>query len=693
MRPLVLNSLFLGIESLTGIGSKNAKLLNHLCGNKIIDLIWHLPINVVDRRYTVPLMYAQPNRIWTGVIYVKEHIIPASKKQPYKIVVIDGKTDLVLNFFKYYKDSLQKSLPIGSQKAISGKLESFNSKLHMNHPDYIVSAEMFNVLNTVEPVYPLCAGITNKLMLKLKNNWMKILPELPEWQDKNFLLQNGFPSFSDAIKLVHNPTSTSDIESSNPAKKRLIYDELLSNQLALAVVRQRHKKQAGRTVVGNNVLRTKLLENLSFDLTDAQKRVLTEIYHDQKEPYKMLRLVQGDVGSGKTIVAFLSMLNAVECGLQATIMAPTEILAKQHFETMRNWADIVGIKTELLTGKIKGKKRAEILSSLKNGEINILIGTHALFTEDVAFKDLACVVVDEQHRFGVKQRLELTNKGNNPDILVMTATPIPRTLVLTQYGDMDYSKIDEVPKGRKPVDTRVMPVTKINEVVQALERKIKNNSRAYWVCPLVEESEKTDLAAAQERYLSLQKVFGPKVGLVHGKMKEKEKDAVMEKFKTGEYTVLVATTVIEVGVNVPEATIMIVEQAERFGLAQLHQLRGRIKRGFEASTCILLYGYPLSNTSHERLNIMKNSEDGFLIAEKDLELRGGGEILGTKQSGFNEFRLADLSEHKDLLYTAKKDADLILQTDKNLTSERGKALRCLLYLFEQDEAIKTYLAG
>ncbi len=693
MRPQILNPLFTGIEKLKGVGSKNFKLLRNLCGDKIVNLMWHLPYNVIDRTYSEPLRSASANKIWTGIIQVKEHIVPPSKKQPYKIVVTDGTEELTLNFFKYYKDAFQKSLPVGSKKAISGKLEIFNSRLQMNHPDYMVIPEMLDMLKAVEPVYPLCAGITNKIMLKLKNEWIKSVPVLPEWQDKHFLQANKFPSFSDAVKTVHSPKNYFDLENSNPAKKRLVYDELLSNQLALAIVRQRHKKQAGRSINGNGVLREKLLKSLGFELTDAQKRVLNEIYQDQKAIYKMLRLVQGDVGSGKTIVAFLSMLNATECGFQSAIMAPTEILAKQHFETMKVWADIIGIKIELLTGKVKGKKRTEILDLLKNGKIDILIGTHALFTEDVTFKDLACIVVDEQHRFGVNQRLELTNKGNKPDILVMTATPIPRTLVLTQYGDMDYSKIDEVPKGRKPTDTRIIPLTKLNEVVDGLKRKISTGSRAYWVCPLVEDNEKLDLAAAEERYKSLQKIFGDKVGLVHGKMKEKEKDDVMEKFKTGQYLVLVATTVIEVGVNVPEATVMIIENAQRFGLAQLHQLRGRIKRGFETSNCILLYGYPLSDVSRERLNIMKNSEDGFLIAEKDLEIRGGGEILGTKQSGFNEFKLADLSEHKDLLLTAKKDADFILENDKNLTSERGLALRTLLYLFEQDEAIKTYLAG
>ena len=421
--------------------------------------------------------------------------------------------------------------------------------------------------------------------------------------------------------------------------------------------------------------------------------MLAEIYRDQAAESRMLRLLQGDVGSGKTIVALLTMLNAVECGTQAAIMAPTEILAKQHFDTIAPLLEEIGLKAALLTGRIKGKARTQLLEELKEGKINILIGTHALFVEDVTFADLACVIIDEQHRFGVHQRLNLSDKGSRADVLVMTATPIPRTLILTAFGDMEYSKIDQLPEGRKPVDTRVMPLTKIDEIIPAVKRKTENDERVYWVCPLVEESEKIDLAAAENRFEILQKTFGDKVGLVHGKMKEKEKDAVMERFKNGEIKLLVATTVIEVGVNVPEATVMIVEHAERFGLAQLHQLRGRVKRGVKPAVCILLYGYPLGETSRARLNVMRDTEDGFLIAEEDLKLRGGGEILGTRQSGAEQFRLAEMPEHQNLLITANKDARMIIAADPDLASPRGQALRTLLYLFERDGAVKTYLAG
>lgn len=693
MRPSILNPLFGSIENLTGVGNRYFKLISRLCGTRVTDLLWHFPAGIIDRTYGATLKTAVKDRIWTGIVHVIEHSAPPSRKQPYRIYASDGTADITLNFFKYYQDSIQKSLPAGQDRVISGKLEMFNGRWQMNHPDYIALPEMLEKIRAVEPVYPLCAGVSNKMMLKLSRQALAKIPALPEWLDEYFIKREKFPDFKTALQRIHQPRQISDLEPTVVERRRLAYDELLANQLTLAIARQRVKKQAGRAFENNGKLQEKLLAHLGFELTGAQKKVLSEIRADQASPYKMLRLLQGDVGSGKTVVAFLTMLNAVECGAQTAIMAPTEILAKQHFEAMTTWADMLEINVELLTGRIKGKKRTDILQRLADGRIDILIGTHALFTEDVSFKDLGCVVVDEQHRFGVNQRLGLSQKGGKTDVLVMTATPIPRTLVLTQYGDMEYSKIDEVPKGRKPTDTRIIPLSKIADVVSGLQRKIESGCRAYWVCPLVEESEKTDLAAAEERFASLQKVFGEKVGLIHGKMKEKEKDAVMESFKSGAISLLVATTVIEVGVNVPEATVMVIEQAERFGLAQLHQLRGRIKRGFEASNCILMYGYPLSQTARERLNIMKSSEDGFMIAEKDLELRGGGELLGTRQSGFNAFRVADPSVHKDLLYTAYKDASMVLETDPNLQTPRGQALRTLLYLFDQDSALKTYLAG
>ncbi|MBR3676132.1 MAG: ATP-dependent DNA helicase RecG [Alphaproteobacteria bacterium] len=693
MRPSILYPLFAPIDTLTGIGKRYCVLMSNLCGAKVIDLLWHLPSGLIDRRCNVPLSQAADNKIWTGKVRVVEHGVPKTKKQPYRIVVEDGTDQLILVFFKTFGDSLTKQFPVGAEKIISGKIEIFNGNLQMSHPEYVVDAARPEQMPLIETVYPLTAGITNKMLNKQIFQALERVPDLPEWQDERYLAQQNWTSFRQALWTAHHPQNFADIEPNTAVRRRLSYDELLANQLSLAIVRGRLKKQKGRALSNAGNLKAKLLQVLPFELTTAQKRVIAEIESDLFSDYRMSRLLQGDVGSGKTIVALMTMLNAVECGFQAAIMAPTEILAEQHAETISELCAKIGVKTALLTSNVKGKARKTLLSELAAGNIDILIGTHALFTEDVTFKDLAYAIVDEQHRFGVKQRLSLSQKGNLCDVLVMTATPIPRTLVLTQFGDMEYSQIDELPAGRKPVTTTVMPLSKINNVVEALARKLQSGTQAYWVCPLVEESEKIDLSAATERFESLQKIFGLEVGLVHGKMKEAEKNAVMEEFKQGHLKLLVSTTVIEVGVNVPNATIMIVEHAERFGLAQLHQLRGRIKRGFEAGSCILMYGYPLSEVSRSRLNTIKSTENGFTIAEEDLKLRGGGEVLGTRQSGFNNFKVADLSVHGDLLLTASKDAALILRQDPNLQTPRGQALRTLLYLFEQDEAIKTYNAG
>ncbi|MDR1026370.1 MAG: ATP-dependent DNA helicase RecG [Lactobacillus sp.] len=692
MRPEILYPLFTPIASINGVGAKGEKLLAKLGIEKTVDLIWHFPHNIIDRTYSPALMNAQIGKVATVKVKILEHLPPRVKGKPYKVVASDGTEQITLNFFKVYEKTIQSSLPVGQERVISGKIEEFNGSLQMNHPDYMVKPSEINTVLGIEPVYPLTAGIGNKTMGKFVKQAVSRIPHLPEWVEENYKKSMAFPSFNEAMSTVHNPKSIHDLSPSSVYRTRLAYDELLANQLSLAIVRQRVKKQLGRELKGNGLLRKKLMENLPYELTGAQKRVLQEIFKEQGSKYRMLRLLQGDVGSGKTIVALVAMLNAIESGAQAAIMAPTEILAKQHLETIAPLAEEIGLKAELLTGRVKGKKRKQILDDLANGKTNIIIGTHALFVEDVEFKDLGFVVIDEQHRFGVHQRLALSNKGNKADILVMTATPIPRTLLLTAYGDMEYSKIDELPPGRKPVDTRVMPINKDKDIIEGLKRKLAQGERAYWVCPLVEESEKIDLQAAVARFEMLQKVFGEDVGLVHGKMKEKEKDEVMGRFKRGEIKLLVATTVIEVGVNVPEATIMIIEHAERFGLAQLHQLRGRIKRGIKDSSCILLYSYPVSETSKARLNIMKQTEDGFRIAEEDLELRGGGELLGTRQSGFADFKIADMSIHKGLLLTASQDAKLILEMDENLSTPRGQALRILLYLFQRDDAVKTYLA-
>lgn len=693
MRPEILYPLFGDLAGLKGMGPKSLRAMENLLGGKrIIDLLFHLPCNMIDRSYRPKLANAVIGKICTVKVKVVEHIPPKTRQQPYRVVVEDDSEQLTLIFFKVYADSIIKNLPVGAIKIISGKLDKFNNQLQMAHPDFILDEKDAANLPDIEPVYPLTSGITNKMLSKFMSQiWDKVL-DLPEWLDEQFIKEKKWPSFKEALRLGHHPQKNDDLQPYSAARARLAYDELLANQLALGILREQRKKFKGCKIVGNQILRQKIINNLPFSLTEAQTKVLDEIYADQASEFKMMRLLQGDVGSGKTIVAVLAMLNAVECGMQAALMVPTEILAQQHFDSITPMLTRIDVKTALLTGKTKIRERRQILSDLQEGKINIIVGTHALFQNEVAYKNLGLIVIDEQHRFGVQQRLLMAQKGHLSDMLVMTATPIPRTLVLSAYGDMDCSVINQLPEGRKPVDTRAVPNDKLSEVVKGLQRQINAGVMAYWVCPLVEESEKSDLAAAEARFAELQQIFGDKVGLVHGKMKETEKNEVMKRFKNGEIRLLVATTVIEVGVNVPQATLMIIEHAERFGLAQLHQLRGRVKRGNNQAVCLLVYGGHLSKTAYERLNIMRQTEDGFVIAEKDLELRGGGEILGTRQSGWEDFRLADMEYHRNLLLTAHKDVQLIVNKDRMLQSNRGQALRTLLYLFDKDESVQNYQA-
>jgi ATP-dependent DNA helicase RecG len=519
------------------------------------------------------------------------------------------------------------------------------------------------------------------------------LPELPEWQDPSWLSRERYPPFDEALRDLHRPAEPAAVVPEKPAWTRLAYDELLAGQLALALVRTHLRRPAGRATAGTGQLRRKLIEALPYSLTVSQTRAVAEIVADLARPERMLRLLQGDVGSGKTVVALLAAATVIESGHQAALMAPTEILARQHYATIAPLAAAIGVEVAILTGRERGRERAQTLERLVLGETHILIGTHALFQEDVAFRDLALAIVDEQHRFGVHQRLALAKKGAAVDVLVMTATPIPRTLVLTYFGDMDVSELREKPAGRQPIDTRTVPLSRLQEVIAAVGRALDQGRRSYWICPLVEESETTDLAAAQERFAALEMAFGNRVELVHGRMRSAEKERAMRRFAEGEARLLVATTVIEVGVDVPEATVMVIEHAERFGLAQLHQLRGRVGRGAERSTCLLLYRVPLGETAKARLEILRETEDGFRIAEEDLALRGEGDVLGIRQSGVPGFRLVRIETHGKLVGAARDDAQLVLARDPTLTTPRGQALRHLLYLFERDEAIRLIRAG
>ena len=693
MRPEILFPLFSPITQLAGVGPRISKLLEKLTGEHIVDVLWHLPTSFVDRRFSPKISEAPDNTVVTLEITVAKHFPSRNRRAPYKVSCFDETGPMDLVFFNAHKDYLNKQLPVGETRIVSGTVEHFNGVLQMTHPDRIGLPEEREAIQTVDPIYPLTAGVTNKLMGKAIQGSLKRTTDLDEWLNPAFKSKKNWPDWQDSINAVHTPKKEDDLFADAPARERLAYDELLANQLALALVRRTVRRASGRPITGDGRLRRIILNNLPFELTNSQNEALGEIISDMAEPLRMLRLLQGDVGSGKTVVALLTALVAIEAGMQAVIMAPTEILARQHMETIEPLLDGTNLTPVILTGRDKGKKRKEILGQLECGEANLVIGTHALFQEDVEFQNLGLAVIDEQHRFGVHQRLALTGKGQHVDVLVMTATPIPRTLMLTAYGDMDVSRLLEKPAGRKPVDTRVMPLAKLEEIAQGLSRLLATGARAYWVCPLVEESDKIDLAAAEDRFDHLKSLYGDRVALVHGKMKPTEKDAVMAAFAAGDVDVLVATTVIEVGVNVPEATVMVVEHAERFGLAQLHQLRGRIGRGMDASTCLLLYGGPLSETGRSRLKIMRETEDGFLIAEEDLRLRGAGEVLGTRQSGLPEFRLAQLPAHEELLAAARDDVKLILEQDPELQSERGQALRTLLYLFEEDATVGYLRSG
>jgi ATP-dependent DNA helicase RecG len=699
MRPDILNPLFAAITSLPGIGSRLEKLYRRLLGRddvpRVIDLIMHLPTGVIDRRARPKLRDVEPETVVTVAVTVDRHRPPPPRRAraPYQIYTSDETGDLVLTYFNPHKDYLEKLLPVGAKRYVSGTAAFYDGMLQMVHPDRVVDEAGFASLPLVEPVYPLTEGLSLNQVRKAVDAALAKLPDLAEWQEPEWIARQSFPAFADALRQLHRPHEPSDIDPGGAAWTRLAYDELLAGQLALALVRAHLRRPAGRPTAGDGRLRERLIKALPYALTTSQTRAVAEIVGDLAKPERMLRLLQGDVGSGKTVVALLASAAAIEAGRQAALMAPTEILARQHHATIAPLVASAGIEVAILTGRERGRERDDILERLARRDIQLLIGTHALFQEEVAFHDLALAVVDEQHRFGVHQRLALAQKGEAVDILVMTATPIPRTLVLTYFGDMDSSELREKPVGRQPIDTRTLPLSRLDEVVDAIGRALADGRRAYWVCPLVEDSENVDLAAATDRFEYLQQRFGDAVDLVHGKMKGADKDRAMERFAIGETQLLVATTVIEVGVDVPEATVMVIEHAERFGLAQLHQLRGRIGRGTGRSTCLLLYKEPLGETAKARLSIMRETQDGFRIAEEDLRLRGEGDVLGTRQSGMPGFRVARVELHGKLIEAARDDAKLVLARDPTLASSRGEALRSLLYFFGRDEAIRLIRAG
>ncbi|HBF31682.1 ATP-dependent DNA helicase RecG [Rhizobium sp.] len=701
MRPTILDPLFASVSTLSGVGPKLAQLLATLLGSddaddaRVVDLLYLAPQRLIDRRNQPGIARAPQGAIVTVTGRVDRHTPPPreNKSAPYRVFLHDETGEMALTFFRAKAAWLEKALPIDEIVTVSGKVDWFNGRASMVHPDFMVKASEAATMPLVEPVYPLTAGLSPKVLRKAIDHAVERVPELPEWIDPALVAKQGFASAKASFERLHSPRDEKDVDPQAPARRRLAYDEFLAGQVSLALVRRRLRKVAGTPVTPTGVLSGAILGSLPFTPTNSQKDAVADILKDMQSDSRMLRLVQGDVGAGKTLVALLAMAAVVESGGQAVLMAPTEILARQHHATIAKMVASAGITLDVLTGRTKGKERESILERVASGETQIIIGTHALFQDTVIYKNLLLAVVDEQHRFGVHQRLRLTAKGISPHMLVMTATPIPRTLVLAAFGDMDVSKLTEKPAGRKPIQTVTVPTERIADIVGRLRSAIADGKKAYWICPLVEESEESDLMSAEERHDTLARSIKAPIGLVHGRMTGAEKDAAMLAFKNGETRLLVATTVVEVGVDVPDATIMVIEHAERFGLAQLHQLRGRVGRGAEASSCILLYKGPLGETGKARLSILRDSEDGFLIAEEDLKLRGEGELLGTRQSGTPGFRIASMEAHADLLEIARKDAAYLLDRDPDLTSPRGEAVRTLLYLLRRDESVRFLRAG
>jgi ATP-dependent DNA helicase RecG len=693
-RPEHLFKLFSDLTSLTGIGPKIAVNFQQLDIQKPRDILFTPPVSGVDRTVRKSLNDCILPGTATVAVEVGLHVPPRTKGRPYYVHVKDEQLEFRLVFFHARAEFLLRHLPPGERRIISGKVELFDGLAQMVHPDHMVSEDDAATLPTFEPVYPLTHGVTQKTFWKASEAALKLRPDLDEWIDPQLMSKEVWPSWSDAIVSAHRPQSLADISPDTVARRRLAYDEFFAHQLTLALARAGVRRKKGMVSVGDGHLRAKVLTALPYKPTGAQSRTIAEIVGDLARPIRMNRLLQGDVGSGKTLVAFMGLLAVVEAGGQGVMMAPTEILARQHLESLQPLASDAGVNLELLTGRDKGLERKRKLQDLADGTINILVGTHSVFQDDVNFKDLRFAIIDEQHRFGVNQRSQLGAKGASVDVLVITATPIPRSLALTQYGDMDVSVLDEKPPGRKPVTTVTVSTTRMDEVVDKLRAAVAEGQQAYWVCPLVEESEVSDKTAAEARFKHLRAQLGDEVvGMVHGQMPAAEKDAAMARFVAGETKVLVATTVIEVGVNVPNATIMVIERAEGFGLAQLHQLRGRVGRGDGASTCLLMFQSPLSETSERRLKIMRDTEDGFRISEEDLAMRGAGDLIGTAQSGLPRFRIADAERQTALMETAHSDARTLLTRDPDLTSDRGKAARVLLWLMEQDKAIRLLSIG
>ncbi len=694
MRPEVLFPLFQPVATIQGVGPRLAALIGKVAGPRKIDLCLRLPTGLVDRRFAPPVAEAPDGRVATFTLVVESHHPPrAGRRAPYKVRCRDDTGAIDLVFFHARPDYLASVLPVGETRVVSGLVEWYRAAPQITHPDVIERPERWTPARAMDAVYPSTQGLSAKAYRRAVDAALEAAPDLPEWQSPSVLAREAWPGWREALLCAHRPEDAGGVLASCPARRRLAYDELLAGQVAMALVRRHQRRSAARPLVFGGAAFSAVEAGLPFELTRAQRRALSEIGGDLSSGKRMMRLLQGDVGSGKTAVAALAAAAVHDAGGQAAIMAPTEILAQQHLETLSALLAPAGIDVALLTGRGRAGARRSVLTALASGSLPVVVGTHALFQDAVTFADLRLAVIDEQHRFGVEQRFALTNKSRDAHTLAMTATPIPRTLLMTAYGDLDTSRLDEKPPGRKPVETRVLRMGQIDRVVERIGAALATGRRAYWVCPLVEESDRTDAAAAEARFAALAPVFGDRAALIHGRMAADRKAHAMKLFADGAAGLLVATTVIEVGVDVPAADIMVIEQAERFGLAQLHQLRGRIGRGGQTGSCLLLYGEPLGQTAEKRLRLLRECDDGFRIAEADLELRGSGELLGTRQSGLPSFRVADLGDHGDMLRMARDEARLIVDQDPTLSGPRSEALRTLLYLFERDAGVRLLRSG
>jgi ATP-dependent DNA helicase RecG len=669
------------------------ELVAKLVGGPLVrDLVFLPPSSAIDRRNRVSIAETRDGEIATIEAEVDGHT-PAFKSVPHRIRLRDDTGFLSVAYFRGSEDMFKRMWPVGQTRLVSGVVTFYDGMRQMLHPDHVVDPAKGEAPPAVEPVYPLTQGLPGRTLARTIGGALDAAPEVPEWLEATTVKANGWPAFRHALEKMHRPETPDDVAPESLFRTRLAYDELFARQCALRLRRAHRRKSPGRAVTGDGRFTALLLASLGFQPTGAQTRSSAEIFADMAEPAPMLRLLQGDVGSGKTLVAALAMARAAEAGLQSALMAPTDLLARQHGATLAPLLAAAGISMAVLTGRDKGKDRKAIMALLAAGELSVVIGTHALFQDEVTFHDLGLIVIDEQHRFGVSDRMRMVAKGFAPHVLVMSATPIPRTLALSIHGDMDLSVLDEKPPGRQPIRTATMPTSRMSEVIDAIADAAARGERAYWVCPLIEESEAVDLAAVQDRYEQLRERFGAGVEIVHGRMSPTSREAAMDRFRSGAAFLMVATTVIEVGVNVTEATIMVIEHAERFGLAQLHQLRGRVGRGDKQGSCVLLWKPPLGEGAKARLDAVRRNDDGFAIAEIDFRMRGAGDMLGVQQSGLPPFRLVNPEAHSKLLGAADQEARLALDRDPELASERGEAIRLALALFGYAEAAELARSG